>query len=53
MTLAMLVVIVFSLAAGVGMGYALVFGILNAFDRSRQPLHRVAAQPAGASSGND
>lgn len=50
----MLVVIVLSLAAGVGLGYAIIFGILYAFDRSRsrQVLHGAAAQVAGASSGS-
>ena len=38
MSLAMLAVIVLSLAAGVGLGYVIIFGILHAFDRSRQPM---------------
>ncbi len=38
MSLAMLAVIVLSLAAGVGLGYAIIFGILHAFDRSRQAM---------------
>lgn len=51
MTLAMLVVIVLSLAAGVGLGYAIIFGILQAFDRSRQqPVQRAGAQVASAPS---
>jgi uncharacterized protein YneF (UPF0154 family) len=53
MTLAMLVVIVLSLAAGVGLGYAIICGILYAFDRSRPPLHRAPARAVSASSGND
>jgi hypothetical protein len=53
-TLAMLFVILLSLAAGVGLGYAIIFGILYAFDRSRQPLQRPrTAAAVGASSGND
>ena len=36
MSLAMLAVIVLSLAAGVGLGYVVIFGILHAFDLSRQ-----------------
>jgi len=44
MSLAMFAVIVLSLAAGVGLGYAIIFGILYAFDRSRQSVQRVPAQ---------
>jgi predicted RND superfamily exporter protein len=43
MSLAMFAVIVLSLALGVGMGYAIIFGILYAFDRSRQSEQRVPA----------
>ena len=53
MSLAMLAVIVLSLAAGVGLGYVIIFGILHAFDRSRQAMHP-APVPAlhASSSGN-
>jgi hypothetical protein len=44
MSLAMFAVIVLSLAAGVGLGYAIIVGILYAFDRSRQSVQRVPAQ---------
>lgn len=43
MTLALVAVIILSLAAGVGLGYAIIFGILNLFDRSR---HTIKAAPA-------
>lgn len=53
-TLAMLVVILLSLATGVGLGYAIIFGILHAFDRSRgrQALHGAPAQAASSGSGD-
>ena len=44
MSLAMFAVIMLSLAAGVGLGYAIIFGILYVFDRSRQSVHSVPAQ---------
>jgi hypothetical protein len=43
MFLAMLAVIVLSLAAGVGLGYVIIFGILYAFDRSRKTVQRAPA----------
>jgi hypothetical protein len=49
----MLFVILLSLALGVGLGYAIIFGILYAFDRSRQPIRRAPVPTFGASSGND
>lgn len=52
MLLAMFAVIVLSLAAGVGLGYAIIFGILYAFDRSRQPGRRVPAQVFNPSAGS-
>jgi hypothetical protein len=45
MLLAMLAVIVLSLAAGVGLGYVIIFGILYAFDRSRKTLRRIPKMP--------
>ncbi len=33
-----MVTVVLALAAGIGMGYLIIFGILHAFDRSRQAL---------------
>jgi hypothetical protein len=52
MSLALLSVIVLSLAAGVGLGYAIIFGILYAFDRSRQSARRVPAQVFNTSAGS-
>jgi hypothetical protein len=43
-------VIVLSLAAGVGLGYVIIFGILSAFDRSRQSFK--AARPLTTSAGH-
>ena len=37
-SLLLLVTIVLALAAGIAMGYYVIFGILHAFDRSRQAL---------------
>lgn len=53
MSLAIFAVIMLSLAAGVGLGYAIIFGILYAFDRSRQSGHRVPAQVFHPSAGSD
>ncbi|MGC2211141.1 MAG: hypothetical protein WA532_13620 [Candidatus Korobacteraceae bacterium] len=53
MSLAMFAVILLSLAAGVGLGYAIIFGILYAFDRSRQSVQRVPAQVFHTSAGGD
>jgi hypothetical protein len=52
MSLAMVAVIVLSLAAGIGLGYAIIFGILYAFDRSRQSMMetssaQILTNPAG------
>jgi len=44
MSIAMVAVIVLSLAGGVGLGYAIIFGILNAFDRSRQLIKAAPTQ---------
>ena len=53
MTLAMFAVVVLSLAAGVGLGYVVIFGILNAFDRSRQSIKTAPAQVLTPSAGGD
>lgn len=53
MSLVMFAVIVLSLAAGVGLGYAIIFGILNLFDRSRQMIKTAPAQILTTSSGSD
>lgn len=37
-SLLLLVTIVLALGAGIAMGYYIIFGILHAFDRSRQAL---------------
>ena len=37
-SLLLLVIVVLSLAAGIGLGYLTIFGILHAFDRSRQSM---------------
>lgn len=52
MSLAMIAVVVLSLAAGVGLGYAIIFGILDLFDRSRHTI-KAPAQVLTTSSGND
>lgn len=53
MSLVMFAVIVLSLAAGVGLGYAIIFGILYAFDRSRQSVQKLPAQVFHSSAGSD
>lgn len=53
MSLALIAVIVLSLAAGVGLGYAIIFGILYIFDRSRQSIKVAPAQVLTTSAGND
>lgn len=53
MSLAMIAVIVLSLAAGVGLGYAIIFGILYVFDRSRHVMKPAPAQILTTSAGND
>ncbi len=39
-SLLLLVTIVLALAAGIAMGYLIIFGILHAFDRSRQAMRQ-------------
>ena len=53
MSLALVLVIALSLAAGVGLGYAVIFGILNAFDRSRHLFQAPSSQVLNSSAGND
>ena len=53
MLLALFAVIVLSLAAGVGLGYAIIFGILYAFDRSRQSIKAPPARALTTSAGSD
>lgn len=53
MFLALFAVIALSLAAGVGLGYAVIFGILNAFDRSRRSIQNAPVQVLNTSAGGD
>ena len=53
MSLAMFAVIVLSLAAGVGLGYAIIFGILYVFDRSRQSFQRAPVRVLNTFAGSD
>jgi hypothetical protein len=52
MSLVMIAVVVLSLAFGVGLGYAIIFGILYIFDRSRRsvvvPVTRALNSSAGS-----
>jgi hypothetical protein len=52
MSLALFAVILTSLALGVGLGYAIIFGILRLFDRSRRgvpgaPARALHTSPSG------
>lgn len=53
MSVAMIAVILLSLAVGVGLGYAIIFGILYVFDRSRQTFQPAPAQILNTSAGSD
>lgn len=53
MSLALIAVIILSLAAGVGLGYAIIFGILYLFDRSRQMIKAAPAQVLSTPAGSD
>jgi hypothetical protein len=53
MSFALIAVIVLSLAAGVGLGYAIIFGILYVFDRSRHLIKAAPAQVLTTSAGSD
>jgi hypothetical protein len=52
MSFALIAVIVLSLAAGVGLGYAIIFGILYIFDRSRETVKAPPAQLLNTPSGS-
>jgi hypothetical protein len=53
MSVALISVVVLSLAAGVGLGYAIIFGILYAFDRSRQFVKAAPVQVLSSPAGHD
>ena len=53
MSLALFAVIALSLAAGVGLGYAIIFGILLLFDRSRRSIKTAPARLLDTSTGSD
>jgi hypothetical protein len=53
MSLAMFAVIALSLAAGVGLGYATIFGILRLFDLSRQSIKTTPARLFDTSTGSN
>lgn len=53
MFLALVAVILLSLAFGVGMGYVIIFGILHLFDRSRQMVHPAPAPALHTSASGD
>jgi hypothetical protein len=52
MSLAMIAVIVLSLAAAVGLGHAIIFGILHVFDSNRRSI-AAAPQVLTSSAGSD
>ena len=53
MFLALFAVIALSLATGVGLGYAIIFGILYVFDRSRQSIKAAPSGAISTSAGGD
>lgn len=54
MSLMLIAVIVLSLLAGVGLGYAIIFAILDLFDRSRSRMIKAASvRVLDASAGHD
>lgn len=53
MSVAMICVVVLSLAAGVGLGYAIIFGILDLFDRSRQAYKPAPVRVLSSTAGHD
>jgi hypothetical protein len=53
MSFALVAVIALSLTAGVGLGYVIIFGILDAFDRSRHLIKAPPAQILTNSAGSD
>jgi len=50
-SLLLLVTIVLALAAGIGLGYLVIFGILHAFDRSRQAMRPAPVVVLNATAG--
>lgn len=52
-SLLLLVTIVLALAAGIAMGYFIIFGILHAFDRSRQALRPAPVAVLNATMGGN
>ncbi len=52
MFISLFAVILLSLAAGVGLGYVIIFGILSAFDRSRQSIKAAPVRPLTTSAGH-
>jgi len=53
MSLVMVFVVLLSLAAGIGLGYAIIFSILYIFDRSRQSIQARPVQALNLSAGGD
>lgn len=53
MSLALIAVIALSLTAGIGLGYVIIFGILDVFDRSRQSIKAAPPQILTNSAGSD
>ncbi len=53
MSAAMISVVVLSLAAGVGLGYAIIFAILDLFDRSRHAFKPAPVRVLSSSAGHD
>ena len=52
-SLLLLVTIGLALAAGIGLGYYVIFGILHAFDRSRQTLRPAPVAVLNATAGGN
>jgi predicted exporter len=52
-SLALFAVIALSLAAGVGLGYAIIFGILHLFDRSRYSIKAAPARLFDSTAGGN
>lgn len=53
MSAVMIAVVVLSLAAGVGIGYAIIFGILDLFDRSRHLFKPAPVRVLSSTAGHD
>ena len=52
-SLLLLVTVVLALAAGIGLGYLIIFGILHAFDRSRQAMRPAPVAVLNATMGGN